>query len=136
MARTNKIDNAVKKRFERQEKTRKENEKEQRIYFLIVCEGEKTEPNYFKAFQKKLPLYTLEVEVVGTAKNTLQVVEETLKIRSNSSKPCDSAWAVFDRDSFPSHKFDTAIEKAKANNVKCAYSNKEAGKIAYRCFIC
>jgi len=46
MARVQKIDNANLKRFARS--TAKRKSREVKIFFLIVCEGAKTEPNYFK----------------------------------------------------------------------------------------
>jgi hypothetical protein len=52
MARIAKIDNAVKKRFERKESKRSVETREKRVYFLIICEGEKTEPNYFEGLKK------------------------------------------------------------------------------------
>jgi hypothetical protein len=50
--------------------------------FLIVCEGQKTEPNYFKAF--RLPSATVRVE--GCAMNTLSLVRNTIKIRERARK--------------------------------------------------
>ena len=50
MARKVKIPNHIQKRLAREENKRKRNTKSKRKYFLIVCEGEKTEPNYFKKF--------------------------------------------------------------------------------------
>lgn len=47
MARKIKIDNAVLKRRVRKEQKRKIEFKSKRKFYLIVCEGEKTEPNYF-----------------------------------------------------------------------------------------
>ncbi len=55
MARVEKIDNAFKKRFAREEKARAFETRDKRVYFLIVCEGTKTEPEYFKAIEKELP---------------------------------------------------------------------------------
>ena len=124
MKESSKIDSNIIKRFERKERKRKIEVRHRRVYFLIVCEGTKTEPNYFKAFEKLLPPYTLDVEIIGTAKNTSQVVEETFVRMKNSSKRYDSVWAVFDKDSFPNHKFDNAIAKGKMKDIKCAYSNE------------
>ncbi|MGI5870333.1 MAG: RloB domain-containing protein, partial [Kiritimatiellia bacterium] len=42
--------------------------------FLIVCEGEKTEPNYFRAIQKELPQHVVEVEIHGEGDNTLSLL--------------------------------------------------------------
>ena len=43
MARVIKIDNALQKRFSYKSNKKKE-KRELRVYFLIVCEGEQTEP--------------------------------------------------------------------------------------------
>ncbi|WP_254066475.1 RloB domain-containing protein [Microcystis aeruginosa] len=62
----------------RQTKTR-----ETRKKFLIVCEGEKTEVNYFKAFDvpKKI-----EVTVRGEGKNSLSLVNKAIQIIDNLKK--------------------------------------------------
>jgi len=54
MARVQKIDNSIAKRFQRRENKWSQETRDKRVYFLIVCEGEKTEPNYFKALSKSL----------------------------------------------------------------------------------
>ncbi|GHV50739.1 hypothetical protein FACS1894181_11680 [Bacteroidia bacterium] len=123
MARTIKIDNALQKRFSYQGK-KKSKKKELSIYFLIVCEGKKTEPNYFKSFPKKVDNFVFDIECDGGGMNTLKVVETAIKLRDNSTQKYDRVWAVFDRDSFPAKNFDNAILKAKANNICCAWSNE------------
>ena len=61
MARKIKIEPAILKTRERQEARRKVNFKPKRKNYLIVCEGEKTEPNYFKSLKSSLPKGVLEV---------------------------------------------------------------------------
>lgn len=131
MARKEKIDNAFKRRFERQETKRKQNARPKRRFYLIVCEGTKTEPHYFEGLKRKLPPHVLELvdlSIKGTGRNTLGVIHESLKIKeqieSQPGRVVDEVWAVFDRDSFPSHHFDTAITKANQLNVCCAWSNE------------
>lgn len=125
MARKAKIDNAFLKRLERKDAKRIRDIKSKRVYFLIVCEGEKTEPNYFKAITDDFPIGTIAiVDIEGTGKNTLGIIDECLLIRDKSLKKYDRIWAVFDRDSFPAVKFDNAINKAEANGIKCAWSNE------------
>ncbi|MDR1405630.1 MAG: RloB family protein [Prevotellaceae bacterium] len=114
----------LEKRFARKEQKRKINFREKRVYFLIVCEGTKTEPQYFASFETNFPPYTLDIETVGTGKNTLGVVEAAIQKRNSSSKKYDSVWAVFDRDSFLEQNFNNAIKKAAANGIKCAWSNE------------
>jgi hypothetical protein len=133
MARTPKIPNELKKRLARKEQKRQEGNRSQRQFFLIVCEGEKTEPLYFEAFKADLPkgvLENLTLDIEGEGKNTLSLIEEVMKIRERrekaSGRQYDQAWAVFDRDSFPPEKFNSAIFKARAANpeILCAWSNE------------
>ena len=89
MARKSKIDNAILKRRARKEQQRKKGQRAIRKFILIVCEGEKTEPNYFNVFRKDLPKGVLEnyaIEVDGTGRNTLSMVEEAIRIRNEREK--------------------------------------------------
>lgn len=124
MARVAKIDNGWKKRFDREEKKRSTNNRNQRVYFLIVCEGEKTEPNYFISFEKELPIGTVKIEIHGTGKNTLSLVEYAIKKRESSVQKFDRVWVVFDKDNFSDHDFNAAVSKGLTNNIKCAWSNE------------
>ena len=90
---------------------------------LIVCEGTRTEPQYFRAF--KLP----SVEVVGTGKNTRTMVEEAIRLKEEGEAR-DHYWCVFDRDSFPAQNFNAALQKASRAGFHVAYSN-EAFEIWY-----
>jgi hypothetical protein len=123
MARIIKIDNALQKRFARKEKKTKK-KRELIAYFLIVCEGSKTEPNYFKSFPKKNGQIVYDIEFEGGGISTLKVVEKAIEIRDSSKQKYDRVWAVFDRDSFKATSFNNAIFKAKANNIECAWSNQ------------
>lgn len=122
MARMIKIDNALQKYFAK--KTKKNKPRELVTYFLIVCEGEKTEPNYFKSFPKKVGKFVFDLEFEGGGISTLKVVEKAIELRKNSKQKYDRIWAVFDRDSFKTNSFNSAILKAKANNISCAWSNE------------
>jgi len=129
MARTIKIDNAEKKRFERQETKRKVDSRAKRKYYLIVCEGEKTEPNYFEALKNDLPKGTIDrFDIEGTGTSCLKIISETIKIRNRREKiinrKYDRVWAVFDKDSFPNEQFDIAIHKSANKNISCAWSNE------------
>lgn len=127
MARVSKLDNSIKKRFARNERARSIEFKERRLYFLIICEGEKTEPNYFEGLKKDLPVGTLviaDMTIKGTGKNTESLVDFTIKYRKKSIQKFDRIWAVFDRDSFTEEQFNNAIIRAEANEIKCAWSNE------------
>jgi hypothetical protein len=127
MARVAKIDNAVKKRFERKESKRSVETREKRIYFLIICEGEKTEPNYFEGLKKYLPVGSLviaDMTIKGTGKNTKSLIEFSINYRKKSNQNFDRTWAVFDRDSFTEEQFNNSIIRAEANEINCAWSNE------------
>ncbi len=92
--------------------------------FLIVCEGAKTEPNYFISF--RVPKDVIDVHGIGD--NTVGVVNKAIGLKSGGDY--DQVWCVFDRDSFPSTNFNAAFVLANNNNIEIAYSN-EAFEIWY-----
>lgn len=126
MARVVKIDNAFKKRFERAEKKRAVESRSKRVFFLIVCEGEKTEPNYFEQFKKSLPVGSLKIQldIKGTGRNTDSLINFAIKYRDDSMQDYDRVWAVFDRDSFKESTFNDAIQNANNNNIQVAWTNE------------
>ena len=121
MARVQKIDNALQKRFAQSNKKRNKS-REIRVSILIVCEGTKTEPNYFKSFPKNVGQFVFDIQTKGTGMNTLNVVEKAIELRNDSILKYDRVWAVFDRDNFKN--FNAAINKAEKNNIGCAWSNE------------
>ena len=85
--------------------------------FLIVCEGKRTEPDYFRQFK-------VTKDVQGEAMNTLSLVRRTIVIRDEREGGFDQVWCVFDLDNFPTQSFDQAIQLAEKENIKVAYSNE------------
>ena len=70
---------------------------------LIVCEGEKTEPNYFEAIKAVLEKGTAEIHITGEGKNTLSLVEDAIAKRNRkreTDRPYDQVWVVFDQTCF------------------------------------
>lgn len=133
MANRIKIDNAILKRRARAERKRKTEFKSKRKFYLIVCEGEKTEPNYFESLKQSLPKGVLEltnIDIDGTGKNTLSIIEEAKKLKKKYEekylRKIDNVWAVFDKDSFPANKFNNAINKGENSRpkVNCAWTNE------------
>ena len=123
MARVIKIDNALQKRYAYKKQKKQEN-RQLVAYFLIVCEGEKTEPNYFKRFPKRIGKVVYDIQFDGGGISTLKVVEKAIELRDKSKQKYDRIWAVFDRDSFQPNSFNSAILKAAANGIECAWSNQ------------
>ena len=97
-----KIDNASSK-FRRQ--SQKREQKVIRCSVLIVCEGTKTEPNYFEAFaEKQQGVIVYDIEVKGLGRGTKDVVEKAIDLKNKNNY--DRVWAVFDRDEFPAKDFN------------------------------
>ena len=126
MANKIKIDNALLKRQKRKiAKTQKGKKISCRI--LIVCEGTKTEPNYFRQFRiGENSHFVYDIECYGGGCDTIRVVDIAIekKCAADKTTPYDSVWAVFDRDSFPKEHFNNAIKKAKAHGIEVAWSNE------------
>lgn len=88
--------------------------------YLIVCEGQKTEPRYFEGF--RVPVHVARIDVVGAGANTVSVVEAAIRYRTEAAY--DQVWAVFDRDSFTPKRFNRALELARTEGIRVAYSNE------------
>lgn len=111
---------------------RKTRVRPKRLRFMIVCEGMKTEPNYFDAFKRDLPTGVVEIDFHPEAGNTQGIVD-IAKIYLNQKElgdyKYDQVWAVFDKDSFPKRDFDNAVFACAPNakgkrRVECACSNE------------
>lgn len=104
---------------------RKQGTRDQKVRFLIVCEGEKTEPNYFRAFIERWS-EVKEIKVTGCGCSTCQLIIEAKKLREKLERermvPFDRVWLVFDKDEFKD--FNKAIADAKKEGMNCAWSNQ------------
>ena len=103
--------------------TRRENTRRLRK-ILIVCEGEKTEPNYFKKFEANPEVFD-SIEVKGTGYNTVSLIKKAIQLRDaaiQNKEPYIETWCVFDKDDFPTESFENAINLAVKHQIKCAYS--------------
>jgi RloB-like protein len=97
---------------------RKVENREPKETFLILCEGEKTEPNYFKSFH----VVSAKVYIKGFGGNPSRLIEETKKL--NNEDDYDQVWCVFDRDDWTKEDFNNAIINAEKEGFKVAYSNE------------
>lgn len=97
---------------------RKVNTREIKQRFLIVCEGAKTEPNYFKSF--RVPKVVIEIQ--GLGENPSKLVQSANDLKSEDNY--DQVWCVFDRDDWTKEDFNNAISSAKKYGFKVAYSNE------------
>ena len=120
MAKKIKIDN-VSTKFQRQ--SQKRVSKVVRCSILIVCEGTKTEPNYFEAFAKKQQgVIVYDIEVKGLGRGTKDVVKKAINLKSKNNY--DRVWAVFDKDEFSAKDFNDAITLGSQNGIEVAWSNE------------
>ncbi len=131
MAKKRSGSNPVTGRFVRHETKRATGTRRLRRYYLIVCEGEKTEPFYFEGLKRDLPpgvLQVTEIEIAGTGDNTLNLVQKARTRKKEREQqtglPVDCLWVVFDRDAFPSQHFNKAIELCEHEGIGCAWSNE------------
>lgn len=86
---------------------------------LIVCEGMKTEPNYFKAVRRKLGLHPANV-VIEDRKSGLDpkgVVDFALQT-FKADKDYDNVFCVFDKDKHAS--YPAALDKISNTRLKGA----------------
>jgi hypothetical protein len=88
--------------------------------FLIVCEGSKTEPNYFSSFRVSRDV----VEVHGLGEDPSTLVRSAQDLKNKDGDDYDQIWCVFDRDSWPLENFNNAISSATSQGFGVAYSNE------------
>lgn len=131
MARKIKIPNKQLKRFARAEQKRSVSIRKKRKFYLIICEGEATEPNYFVGLKQDLPkgdLTAYQIDITGRGRSTQSLVDEALRIRksyeNSTPRKVDKLWVVFDKDSFSSSDFNAAIQRCENIGIGCAWSNE------------
>lgn len=89
---------------------------------LIVCEGAKTEPDYFRSLIREIRLSSANVEVVGEecGSSPATLVDYGLK-RLERSDGYDRIFCVFDRDIHPN--FQAAIDRC--HSLKRRHAGKQ-----------
>lgn len=97
---------------------RKRPSKLEKPTILIVCEGQNTEPSYFRQFK----LSSATIKSIGEGFNTVSLVYRTIEL--SMEKKYEQVWCVFDKDDFADTDFNNAISIAEAHNFGVAYSNQ------------
>lgn len=83
-------------------------------YHLIICEGTKTEPNYFQAIKEKIEGRNKEkivIQVVGKGRGTTNLLEMAKKEVRKSTNYISNVWLVYDKDEFTDNSFNEVVEK-------------------------
>ncbi len=84
---------------------------------LIVCEGEKTEPNYFRALIDDLQLNTANIKIAkNTAGSSPRNVVDTGRKEYKKAKDYDAVYCVFDKDQHPS--YTEALDIIRRENAR------------------
>ena len=86
--------------------------------FLIVCEGEKTEPSYLGSFRG--PALVLDIRGFGI--NPRKLVDKALELGEEGEY--EQVWCVFDRDECDVGDFNSALDRARSQEINVAYSNQ------------
>lgn len=125
------MDDLFKKR-RRERRTRRYEFKTPRANsFLIVTEGERTEPFYFKGLkaliQQKVGgvvdiVEVPVIEVRGEGVGSGQLIKVAEKLEKNAKIIYQNIWIVFDKDDFPD--FDIAIKEGASKGYHIAWSNQ------------
>ena len=87
---------------------------------LIVCEGEKTEPNYFKGLRNHLRLKTANVAIVGEGATPGKIVERAKELEKREKErgdPYDKVFCVFDKDRHTDYQKALGQLKSRKNYV-------------------
>lgn len=91
--------------------------------YLIVCEGKKTEPNYFNGLKKKIKekygdkvdVLIPSIDVKGTGRNTIDLISYTQSYVNRSNKVYGQVWVVFDKDDYNDEQFNKAVKSCHYN---------------------
>lgn len=121
--------------FKKRRQARKQRKHEYRTpkanSFLIVTEGEKTEPLYFRGLEKLIKqkvggiVHVVEspvIDIYGKGCSTEKLVEVTERIVKDAKIIYQNVWVVFDKDDF--EDFDKAVNDAVSRGYKAAWSNQ------------
>lgn len=124
-------DDLFKKRRRKRQKRKHDFKKPKANSFLIVTEGECTEPFYFKGVKSKIEagigghiniVEAPRVDIYGEGAGTGKLIEITDEIIKKAKIMYQNIWLVFDKDDFKD--FDQAIRKASQKGYNVAWSNQ------------
>lgn len=124
-------DDLFKKRREERKKRRHEYKTPKANSFLIITEGERTEPLYFKGLQRVIKekvggmIEVVEaplIDIYGEGCSTGKLIEVAERIVKEAKVIYQNIWVVFDKDDF--EDFDQAVKQGKDKGYNIAWSNQ------------
>lgn len=105
--------------------------REPRRRILILCEGEVTEPRYFRALVREFRNPLVDIEIEGRGEGPKTLVERAAERKRQSDRAAqkqrddflryDEIWCVYDVDDHA--KLLDALQQARAHGIDLAVSN-------------
>lgn len=86
---------------------------------LILCEGTKTEPNYFQEIKERINNKyrdKINIDVCPSGKGRLDLLNQAKQKVENSKVNYNHVWLVYDKDDFNKDEFDNTVYKIQAIN--------------------
>lgn len=121
--------------FKKRREDRKQRQHETKIpkvnSYLIVTEGERTEPYYFNGLKKLIVekiggmvnvVEIPSIDIQGKGSSTGKLIEITDQLVKEAKILYQNVWVVFDKDDF--EDFDHAIQKGLEKGYHVAWSNQ------------
>lgn len=100
---------------------RKTRTRETRKVFLIVCEGQETEPNYFKALANDLRV-NAQVKITGIGNDPRTLLHKAKEYMRRDGH--DETWCVFDKDQVDDYVFNSVVQQIEQSSaMNAAWSN-------------
>ena len=115
---TDDLHKRAKSKISRQKPTRQPNK-----VILIVCEGKKTEKNYFQRLKEYLNLTTTIYIVPSAHPDPKQIIKYTKQQKIRQYNEYDEIYCVFDKDSHTLEYVNEVLRMANKNNFKTIVSD-------------
>lgn len=124
-------DDLFKKRREDRKQRQHETKTPKANSYLIVTEGERTEPYYFSGLKNLIvekiggTVNVVElpsIDIQGKGSSTGKLIEITEQLIKEAKVMYQNVWIVFDKDDF--EDFDQAIQKGVEKGYRVAWSNQ------------
>jgi len=91
---------------------------------VVLCEGKKTEPNYFHSIRREYRLPSLNVQILPEKGAPTGLVKEAIREKRRLNDNRDEVWCVFDVEQETNKPiFRKAIAVARAADINLAVSN-------------
>lgn len=90
-------------------------------YHLIVTEGTKTEPNYFRAIQEQINQRypgKIQLDIHGQGDNTVNLFDQACAYVKSSPNTYKHVWVVYDIDDFPPDRINLTAELCQRSSTE------------------